>query len=114
MSASSFVGETSISSARSWARVRWVVMARVSRSGVAGMWRAWGSCVQVVDQLVHQARHEADRADRLGVRHPGRPEGADDADRPARTAVRGKDERDLAHLDRLVLVADEDADGVRP
>ena len=86
------VGEMSISSARSWARVR-------RRSGI-----------EVIHQFVHETGHEADRADRLGVGHPGRPEDADDADRPARAPVRREDERDVAHLERLVLVADEDLD----
>ena len=33
----------------------------------------------MIHQFVHETGHEADRADRLGVRHPRRPEDADDA-----------------------------------
>ena len=75
MSASSVVGETSISSARSSAR--------------ACEWLG----IQVIHQLVHQAGHEADRADGLGIAHARRAEHADDADRPAGPAVRRQDER---------------------
>src|SRR3954447_5951180 len=90
--ATSAVGETSISSARSCARV-------LGRSGI-----------EMVHQFIHEAGHEPHRADGLGVGHTRRPEDADDADRAARSPVRGKHERDVAHVDRLVLVADEDLD----
>ena len=69
--ASRAVGETSISSARSSARVR-------RRSGI-----------EVVHQFVHQAGHEADRADRLGIAHAGRARGRRprrSPDRAGRTA----------------------------
>ena len=78
-----------------------------------------GSCgrvrlgIQVVHQLVHEAGHEADRADRLGVAHAGRPEHADDADGAAGPAVRGEDERHVVHLLARVLGADEDVDAAR-
>ena len=45
-----------------------------------------------------------------GVATCGSGQDADDADRPARPAVRREDERDVAHLERRVLVADEDLD----
>ena len=72
------------------------------------------SGVQVVDELVHQAGHEADRSDRVGVGHPGRSEDTDDADGPAGPTVGGEHERYLAHLGRRVLVADEDVDPAAP
>ena len=55
-------------------------------------------------------RHEAHRADRLGVGHAGRAEHADDADGAAGPAVRGQDERHVLHLRGPVLAADEDLD----
>ena len=67
----------------------------------------------MVHQLVHETGHEADRADRLGVRHAGRAEHADDADRPARASIRREDQRDVAHVEGLVLVADEHLDAAR-
>src|SRR6476646_3895601 len=89
------VGEMSISSARSSARVR-------GRSGI-----------QVIHQFVHEAGHETDRADGLGIGHPGRPQDTDDADRPSGPAIRCEDERDVTHLEGLVLVTDEDLDAAR-
>src|SRR3954451_22851234 len=95
ISASSLVGEMSMSSVRSSARVR--------RSGI-----------EVVHQFVHQARHEANRADGLGVAHPGGPEHADHADRTTRPPVRRQDERDVVHLVRSVLPTDVDHDPAGP
>src|SRR4029078_7340341 len=97
MSASSFVGEMSISAARSSALVRWLMQLLPA---MASWWcgSCRGSCLDIGDELVHQARDEADGADRLAVGHPRRPEYADDANGPAGLAVRGEDERDVAHL----------------
>src|SRR5262245_919761 len=105
MSASSLVGEMSISSARSWARVRCLMQLLPA---VAAWWS--GSCLDVGDQLVHEALDEADGADRLAVAHARRAQDADDADRPARLTVRSEDERDVAHLVGAVLGADERLD----
>ena len=70
ISASSRVGLMSISSARSWARVRWLG-------------------IEVIHQFVHEARHEADRADGLGVAHPGRARGPRPRRSPGRAARTG-------------------------
>src|SRR6476620_5602999 len=107
MSASSFVGEMSISAARSCALVRWLMQLLPA---VTSWW--CGSCLDVGDELVHQARDEADGADRLAVGHSRRPE--HDADGPAGLAVRGEDERDVAHLLGAVLGADERRDLAGP
>src|SRR6266545_681109 len=88
MSARSFVGEMSISAARSWARVR---------------------CVAVLDELVHQPADEAHGPDRLLVGHARRPEDANESDRPPGPAIWREDERDFAHIRRGVLAADDDA-----
>src|SRR5688572_24731814 len=112
MSARSFVGEMSISSTRSSARVRWgmrgppVWDARGPPSGRPRKSR--GSGIDVLHQFVHEGGDEADRADRLGIGHPGRPEDSDDADRATRLTVWSEDERDVAHLLGRVLGADED------
>src|SRR5215212_252992 len=117
MSARSFDGEMSISSARSSARVRWVIggppLGWTRRPSVGRPRRLRGSGIDVVHQLVHEGRDEANRPDRLGIRHAGRSEDADDADRPAGLAVWREDERYVAHLLGTVLGADENLDRAR-
>src|SRR5215212_2435321 len=112
MSARSFDGEMSISSARSSARVRWVIggppLGWTRRPSLGRPRRLRGSGIDVVHQLIHEGRDEADRPDRLWIGHPGGPQDADDADRPARLAVRREDEGHVTHLLGTVLGADED------
>src|SRR4029077_10823740 len=97
----------SISSIRCWDRVRWGM-------AVLACCRLAGSGVEVVDELVHQAGHEPDGADGVGIRHPGRPEDPDDTDGAAGPTVGSEDERHLAHLGRSVLVTDEHVDPAAP
>src|SRR4029077_12184431 len=92
---------------------------------LCGGWRGWpaepgwpgvrprrsrGSGIEVLHQLVEEARNEADGADRLGIGHARGAEDADDANGPAGLAVWGEDERDVAHLLGRVLGANEDLD----
>jgi len=46
--------------------------------------------IEVLHQLVHEARDEFDRCDGLRVRHAGRPEDAHDADCPPDPPVRAR------------------------
>src|SRR5436190_20831522 len=72
-----------------------------------------GSGIDVVHQLVEEGGDEADRADRLWIRHACGTQNADHADRAAGLAVRGEDQRHVTHLLGRVLGADEDLDGAR-
>src|SRR5262249_893574 len=74
------------------------------------MRRRRGSCIEVVHQFIQQAGDEAHGPDRVAIGHPGRPKYADHAHGAAGLAVRREHEGNLAHLDRPVLLADEDVD----
>jgi len=64
----------------------------------------------MLHKFVHQPRDELDRGNCLGIGHSRGPQHSDDADGVPNATVRRQHERDILHLERAVLVADEDLD----